>query len=77
MSAAHDLNPAEADTEMAGNELADSIIGLVADRGDHNADNQAARFGAGHFVPASPRDHPYLEAFVVCTHRPRPYASHS
>jgi hypothetical protein len=67
--AARDLDPADTDTEMVGDELADGDIGLVVDRCGHDADHQAAR-PVAHFVSASPRDHSNLEMLVVTTHEP-------
>jgi hypothetical protein len=71
--AAHDVNLADAETEMVGHELADGKIGLVVDWGGYDADYESARSIPAHFVPASPGDHSDLETLVVYAHEPGPY----
>jgi hypothetical protein len=70
--AAHDLDPADTDPEMVGDELADGDIGLVLDWSGRHAHYETAGSIAIHLVSASPRDHPYLETLGLCTHGLRP-----
>jgi hypothetical protein len=62
--AAHDVDPADPNTEVVGDQLANRGVGLIVDGRGHDPHDKTAIAALPHLVAPGTRDHPHLHTLV-------------